>query len=239
VSADDEWCVPDVYSGNGNATINVAVEANTTSEMRDAIIRVSIESKYEEVVVEQEGITAPADAMTNSIWVVSGAEGTQIWSDAINVPACNKTDFVGDTAPGVTTASDCRNNPNAEYGYLYTMKYIIDNAETICPEGWRVPGPDDFIILDKNLGGNGNATQSTDGVARYGGSEWGGTLGGYAFKPYSDMNMNPTAGKEGHYRGLPAEGEVEMALKFAASGVNIDRLGFNTPFGMQVRCIKE
>ena len=37
------------------------------------------------------------------------------------------------------------------YGFLYNW-YLVNNADGLCPEGWKVPTTDDWVILVSNLG---------------------------------------------------------------------------------------
>jgi uncharacterized protein (TIGR02145 family) len=83
----------------------------------------------------------PTDARSAQAWLVTGQDGAQIWSDAINIPNCNKTDFYARKE----SYPDCRNNGN--YGYLYSGLYVRYNASVLCPDPWRVPTKEDFEKL--------------------------------------------------------------------------------------------
>jgi hypothetical protein len=76
-------------------------------------------------------VTKPADAYSGWVWTFYG----RTWSDRINVPACDKSDFTWST----TTAS-CRSaTADNALHYYYNWKYVDDNKTTMCPSGWRVP----------------------------------------------------------------------------------------------------
>jgi uncharacterized protein (TIGR02145 family) len=100
--------------------------------------------------------------------------GEQIWSDAINVPECNKDDFsASDTEPR------CRSLVyNGIRYYYYNWQYVSQNAATLCPSPWRVPAREDFVALDKALGGNGLSRMDESSRDRYV-NEWGSAYGGY------------------------------------------------------------
>lgn len=185
--------------------------------------------------VEQPEVTAPEHAMSDKIWIVGEGEGgvLQYWSDAIRIPECNKAAFEGGGTPQ-EPISDCRNNfSRTDLGYFYTAEYVIQNADLLCPDGWRVPSREDFAQLDRNLGGTGRTEQEADGTARYNGPEWGGVLGGVA---WSDTAGNPDYDARAYYRGLPAKYESEMMLMYDEYGVFFQ--GNQYYYGAQVRCVK-
>ncbi|MDR0581509.1 MAG: fibrobacter succinogenes major paralogous domain-containing protein [Prevotellaceae bacterium] len=128
--------------------------------------------------------TPPYAASTNT-WVIEGNGISQIWSDHINVPACDKADFNGgtDDAP----RADCRNNPG--YYFLYSWPYVNKNAATLCPVPWRVPTIDDFLALYKALGGKGDWSKDETLVTKYINS-WGGAYGGYCNNEGLPVNQN-------------------------------------------------
>jgi uncharacterized protein (TIGR02145 family) len=136
--------------------------------------------------------TPPHAASTNT-WVIEGNGISQTWSDHINVPACDKTDFDGgffndidendyevgysDIQYGGNPKADCRNNPG--YYYLYSWWYVSKNAATLCPSPWRVPTADDFLALYKALGGTDDWSKDEALIEKYINS-WGGVYGGIA-----------------------------------------------------------
>jgi uncharacterized protein (TIGR02145 family) len=230
------WCSVDVYFGDGDGAISVNVDANESSEPRSVVITVSEVdgSLSENITVEQKAFSAPQYAMTDEIWTVGEGETLQLWSDEINIPECNKTDFTGGGTPQ-EPLSDCRDNFGMEeYGFLYTAEYVVRNADKLCPEGWRVPSLEDFAQLDKNLGGNGTSSQDADGEARYNNSKWGGTFGGAALAEYP--TINPDVEARAYYRGLPPVYMAELLLMYSNYGVWIDQNMYE--LGCQVRCVK-
>jgi uncharacterized protein (TIGR02145 family) len=174
-TADAEWLSLSPASGNDNSTVTVTIAGNATQEARTATITFAAGTVSRTVSLSQAAAPAPPDnAASAQIWVI----GTQTWSDHINVPDCNKTEFNGGTPE--TPLSDCRNNPG--YYYMYSWQYIKRNAASICPPPWRVPGKDDFTDLDIALGGTGeNRADVAESwiTAKYI-TAWGGVYGGYA-----------------------------------------------------------
>jgi hypothetical protein len=86
----------------------------------------------------------PPHAASTQTWLVTGPAGVQLWSEPINVKACDKTSF----APSGSTG-DCRNN--GAYPYLYSLYYVWDNSTTLCPSPWSIADYAAFCTLYKNL----------------------------------------------------------------------------------------
>jgi TolB-like protein len=91
-------------------------------------------------IIEEENTNImPPYAVSTKTWVF----GSQTWSDAIQVPACNKETFE-------ETASnpDCRNYIyEGKTYYYYNWPYVKTNAAQLCPAPWRVPYAADFASL--------------------------------------------------------------------------------------------
>jgi hypothetical protein len=83
----------------------------------------------------------PTFAASTQSWTFSGS--TLVWSDAIQVPNCNKADMVSSTSQ-----ADCRSaNTAGNYWYYYNMPYVVDNANTLCQNPWHVPSLEDATPL--------------------------------------------------------------------------------------------
>jgi hypothetical protein len=95
------------------------------------------------------GSTPPLAASTKT-WTVK----SQIWSDVINIPACDHDAFTNSN-----TVPYCRSHTaDGKKWYFYNWSYVNANQNTLCPSPWwRVPTNDDFIALDVGLGGDGEA----------------------------------------------------------------------------------
>lgn len=162
---------------NGKVTAKTVVTATITVTTNDGSEKTDVCL----VTVEAYTPAAPANAMTDKVWII----GNQYWSDAINLSACNKTDYNGGTSK--EPLADCRCNSVETLPYLYSWPYVDQNAATLCPDGWRVPTMDDFVALDLALGGDGTDNQYTDSeMAGNYLNVWGGQLGGYAGPGYLD-----------------------------------------------------
>jgi hypothetical protein len=67
----------------------------------------------------------------------------QVWSDAIRIPECNKTDFTN----GPDTPPDCRSYTDSTEFYYYNWSYLIANHAELCPPPWRMPSHRDWEKL--------------------------------------------------------------------------------------------
>jgi uncharacterized protein (TIGR02145 family) len=172
-------------------------------------------------------VAAPNYAASTKTWIV----GTQIWSDAINDKACNKTTY---STPDYTTV-DCRNN--GSYGYLYSWAYVVNKASTLCPSPWRVPTRDDFCTLDKGLFGTSTCVtrSTTTQYTTYTGSAWGGKLGGL-IREYNGFEW---VGESAFYWSRDASPEDGGAylLAFNKETVYPAASGYKNK-GRQVRCVR-
>jgi hypothetical protein len=86
---------------------------------------------------------APPPAASTMTWVIKSYGVTQTWSDYINLPTCNKKDYDGGSA--YISKADCRNNPG--YYYLYSLPYVKQNADNLCPSPWRIPTKNDLRVV--------------------------------------------------------------------------------------------
>ena len=134
-------------------------------------------------------------------WPITGtganAHIRQVWSDAVAVSGCDKTDFVELGIEPYTM--DCRRAINGFHGHYFSWCFMKRYEDLLCPAPWRVPSRQDFINLDMALGFNGNNRAGTvngvtlaNQIARYLGSSGsgtatvngGGTWGGSRFTGY-------------------------------------------------------
>ncbi len=113
-----------------------------------------------------------ASFATDKTWTV----GSQVWSDAVISTDCDKTEFRGGS--GSSPNVDCCSNPSYS-GDLFSWCVVVKYANTLCPAPWRVPTKDDFIALDKALGGTGDNDQNNVALTNSYINTWGGTYSGY------------------------------------------------------------
>ena len=110
---------------------------------------------------------------------------TQTWSDAVKVSAAEKTTYdSGDNVDGYKV--DFRSNPGYK-GSLFSWPAVNQYKAVLCPAPWRIPTKQDFINLDKALGGTGEFQTNPTLRDKYL-NDWGGTYGGYCY-PDGPLDM--------------------------------------------------
>jgi hypothetical protein len=131
----------------------VNVAENLTVATRAATVTITSGTLSQQVTVTQAAAAPPTPpasdtpphAASSQTWTI----GSQTWSDAINIPSCNKTSFNSGSNPNFL--ADCRsyNNSGATY-YYYSWPYVNEHKGTFCPSPWRVPSNSDFMTLAYN-----------------------------------------------------------------------------------------
>ena len=172
---------------------------------------------------------------TTQIWTIPAANGAPetIWSDAVQTSVCsNKTTFNGGSSPNFNI--DCRSNPGHK-GDLFSWRAISELKDQLCPAPWRVPTQQDFIDLNRALGGTGNNANSVAALANRHLDDWGGSLGGrcgsagtldgqdlFAYY-WSQTENNSTNGN---------------SLNFTRTSVNPQGSGNSKDTGLTLRCVR-
>ena len=174
---------------------------------------------------------------TATTWMI----GTQTWSDAVMAVRCRKTDYNAGTwgSPDVTHWVDCRSN--GEYGDWFSWDAVDKYKDQLCPDGWRVPTKDDFINLDKAMGGSGE-NRGLDGlfVQKYL-EEWGGEFGGYVWTHFQTSEMEELyVGSYGTYWAQTEDDSNRgNALTFGTAYNNVGPQGGSDKYnGQTLRCVK-
>jgi hypothetical protein len=159
---------------------------------------------------KEENIETPPLAVSTQTWTF----GDQTWSDAIRIPACDKSDFISSI-----TAPDCRSYTyRSNTWYYYNWSYVITNQEQLCPAPWHVPFRWELEILEKNTTSEKLMTA------------WG--LPGYAFGS-SMVNV----GEDG-YMWSPTSGEVSSAACINYTSGKLQVVRPPKSYGFQVRCVR-
>ena len=217
-SDDDKVATVD---GNGRVTAAGSGRTTVTASAGDKSARCTVN------VAEPIVVTAPPLAKTDALCTV----GTQIWSDVINDPACNKEDFNG--GANSDPLADGRNND--QDGYLYSWPYVQQHAAALCPDGWRVPTADDFAALDKALGGTGENDQKDATLLDAYVNTWAAAYGGYG----SNYGVY-TKGSEGSYWSQSeANGEIAYFLKVSKTGGISPKAESYKSGGRMLRCVRD
>jgi hypothetical protein len=136
----NQVCIVDVLSSDYTAVRIINVETGiiaATAEAMDWRFK-----DVDRITRELMSYYAPPHATSTKTWEF----GDQIWSDAIQMPECNKTSFTDSE-----TKPDCRSyTSNRNTWYYYNWPYVIKNSVKMCPSPWRVPSKSDFSTLVSN-----------------------------------------------------------------------------------------
>ncbi len=92
------------------------------------------------------GSTGFANTQT---WVI----GAQTWSAPVTATYCNKSAYNASTSAPYN--ADCKKIDYGATHYYFSWCAVAQFANQLCPCPWRVPTRNDFIALDKALGGTG------------------------------------------------------------------------------------
>lgn len=131
------------------------------------------------VIVAQPWTPGTVSFRSENIWTITLADGVskRQWSDTVLSSNADKDEYTG--VSGDTYIADAMRN--GSYGHMFSWKAVDDFGATLCPAPWRVPTMDDFVDLDKALGGTGENFQSTSGQEDRYRNEWGLEWAGQAF----------------------------------------------------------
>ncbi len=148
--------------------------------------------------------------------------GDQIWM-AENLKT--QYDVLGGKLSGVYAYNSDKKYVE-EYGRLYTR----DAAERACPDGWRLPSEEDWMILEKHIGGNS--------VKKLMSSEEGGfgaLLGGYRFYGggYADLG---TWGQ--YWTSTLLRGDHYIVINLFPDKAGIEKSGYGENGAVSVRYIR-
>jgi hypothetical protein len=116
----------------------------------------------------------PPHAASKKTWVIKANGVTQIWSDHVNLPDCNKADYHGYSVYSGED-DDCRKNVTGRY-YLYSFYYVFRHAKKLCPSPWRVPTKKDFVVVVNSTddwgGVNGGTCDDKGNIYDFGSEYW-------------------------------------------------------------------
>jgi len=162
-------------------------------------------------------------------WTVSGNGITQIWSDAVTAAGCNKSNFSGGSKGSYN--ADCRSNPDYP-GDLFSWCAVVRFKDQLCPAPWRVPTMQDFIDLNKALGGTGEDGEGN--VDKYINS-WGSAYSGFC----SESGAMDTHGMFAFY-WAQTETSVDNGYKLHlfSSGQIYSQGSYDKNAGFTLRCVR-
>jgi len=169
---------------------------------------------------------------SNQTWTI----GNQTWSDAVTATACQKETFNGGCRKTLNFSADCRSNPGFP-GDFFSWCAIVRFAVDFCPYPWRVPTREDFITLDRILGGTGifRNTRSPRSIRNHFINRWGGAFGGFCYS--DDLLLN--RGSWGLYWTLSEQSADQgFGLFFDTRGNIIPQNSANKGSGLALRCVQ-
>jgi hypothetical protein len=153
------WAVDVTHDKEKHAGTFTVTAPSKDTEVLEALVFVSDDDGN--TVMRTLNLTAyQLSASSTQTWTFG--ESPLIWSDAIEIPDCNKSDF-GNSY----TEPRCRSYTSGKLRYYYNWAYVKAHAATLCPSPWKVPEQSDFNAL----------VDATNYSTLF--SEWGG-YGGYA-----------------------------------------------------------
>jgi uncharacterized protein (TIGR02145 family) len=165
------------------------------------------------------GQEAPTYAASAKTWEFGGL----VWSDAIRMPRCNKSDFDGNKA-------DCRSYYEGRSYYYYSWWYVDQHATEMCPSAWRVPTKEDFEKLAEHI--DVEEYKADESIA----DAWG--YGGWA----KGIHMGEVTWIANYWSSTESDGESAYRLEYPVQDIFFfssfleDEYKLN---GMQVRCVKD
>jgi uncharacterized protein (TIGR02145 family) len=221
VSSATGWCTVSPASGSGKGTVNVTVTANAAAS-RTATVTISSGTLMRTVTVTQAGVATPQYAATTNAWAV----GSQVWSDAIQLPACDKSDFAYDVLSLLYPISDCRSYSLNGKHFYYSWLYVNEHKDQLCPSPWRVPTRADFEALLNAQGvGSDHFYNPVNWI-------WGGTYAGYATASINDISSLVY-----YWSSTESTSGASFTLGMSSNYKAMVTDNFKS-YGMPVRCVK-
>ena len=160
--------------------------------------------------VQQNQQKNPPHAASAKTW----AFGSQTWSDAIRIPACDKESF----EESYTNPQCCSDTEGGNTWYYYNWEYVSRNAATMCPAPWRVPTRTDMQTLMQ-------ATNASTLVNAWG---YGGEV--------SDNTMFHVFSQANYWSSTETNSNIAYRLYYSSGNLNV--ANNNKRLGFQVRCVK-
>jgi len=159
--------------------------------------------------------------------------GDQEWSDVVTATACQKETFTGKS--DVAYYSDCICNRCKENsGDFFSWCAVKRYGEKLCPAPWRVPTKEDFVNLNKAMGGNGSYRSIR---SRLYFDTWGASLGGFYEgnrTDYCGFTFYWSQSKESDYSGRESDDYGYCLM--TDNNYNTQTSKRN---GLMLRCVKQ
>ena len=180
---------------------------------------------------------------TDSIWTISREfmfmdDIFQIWSDAVQTDVCSRKKSFNGGSFEKGFNIDCRSNPDQK-GDLFSWRAVFELRYELCPYPWRVPTREDFINLDRALGGGGSVFRCDrrwSHIDKYL-NNWGGVFGGRSSSSGYLMGQDLRAD---YWSQEPSFGCSAYTLSFHyIKGHIFPQNCIERSFGASLRCIRD
>jgi uncharacterized protein (TIGR02145 family) len=125
---------------------------------------------------------------------------------------------------------------NTGYGDMYSFELVNQHKAQLCPAPWSVPTKDDFVELDKALGGTGENGQTNSTLFNAYRDTWGAELSGICVGSSGNIAAN---GLTGYYWTQTAiDGDFGYIISINSGIINPKAETINKGNGFTVRCLK-
>jgi uncharacterized protein (TIGR02145 family) len=170
------------------------------------------------------------------VWVI----GEQLWSDAVQAKNCsNKRTYNAGILTLYDYNADCRSNPNKP-GDLFSFCAVQRFQNVLCPFPWRVPTVEDFIALDRSLGGTGENGQSSSTHLANLVTTFGAAFSGYAYNTtFTDTNTGSEDFSGAYWSSTPLGKVSGLALYFDIENTVNPAHSAPAWLGHSVRCVRD
>jgi hypothetical protein len=211
MGADAAWCTVSPESGEGSGVLQFHVAKNTVMTSRTTTFTISNGTDARTVTVTQA--PRPFYAASGNVWSWPGNNTT--WSDAIQMPGCNKDDFEeSESEP------QCRSHTHdGKTYYYYNYAYIIAHKDDMCPSPWKVPTGNNYTQLIASV-------VDADKLAEL----WG--FGGWIIGSSGSF----TAPTTGYYWSGSVDDDQAYHLRYYSGYAQLEKAWFF--YGMQFRCVQ-
>ncbi len=225
--------------GVGSATITAMTEDGAHTAVCVVTVELAMSGTFKD---QRDGKTYSWVRIGNQIWMAE---------NLAHLPSINKYPEESDSNPmyyvygyeGSSVAEAKQTQNYITYGVLYNWKA----AENGCPNGWRLPKNNDWIILADEVGGIATAGVKLKSTTDW--QEWGPTVPGngtddYGFTAlpageYSYLSNFGDLNKTGWWWSDDVEGLNMSSYRVSYGAENLHKMAAQKDSGHSVRCIKE
>lgn len=197
-----------------------------------------------DTVADIEGNTYQTVKIGNQWWMAENLR-TNLLSDSTAIQfVSNTSTWIGFSNPAFCWYDNNFNVFGSKYGALYNWHAV--NTGKLCPDGWRVPGNNDWLILTNHLGGDEIAagklkeTGTTNWISPNTGAT---NESGFTALPGGVRGSDGTffsIGLYGYWWTTNSQSAGLADGKFIYyAGIGVGKDQYDKKTGFSVRCVKE